>query len=99
MPFDRTTIQRAAAILAEAGVYVGTSSWKYDGWFDQLYTPARYEYRGKVAKTRFERECLAIGVGCTGGRHRSAVVAEELGMFFMKKGMPVTVEHRDLHRE
>src|SRR5438309_2853331 len=59
MPFDRTTIQRAAAILAEAGVYVGTSSWKYDGWFDQLYTPARYEYRGKVAETRFERECLA----------------------------------------
>jgi len=42
---------------------------------------------------------LSIGVGCTGGRHRSVVVAEELGMFFMKKGMPVTVEHRDLHRE
>jgi hypothetical protein len=21
------------------------------GWFGQLYTPARYEYRGKVAKT------------------------------------------------
>src|SRR6266699_6594776 len=59
MPFDRTTIQRAAAILAGAGVYVGTSSWKYDGWFDQLYTSARYEYRGKVAKTRFERECLS----------------------------------------
>jgi uncharacterized protein YecE (DUF72 family) len=38
---------------------VGTSSWKYEGWFDQLYTPARYEYRGKVAKTRFERECLS----------------------------------------
>jgi UPF0042 nucleotide-binding protein len=42
---------------------------------------------------------LSIGVGCTGGRHRSVVVAEELGVFFMKKGMPVTVEHRDLHRE
>ena len=27
------------------------------------------------------------------------VVAEELGTFFLKKGMPVTVEHRDLHRE
>jgi UPF0042 nucleotide-binding protein len=42
---------------------------------------------------------LALAVGCTGGRHRSVVVAEELGVFFMKKGMPVTVEHRDLHRE
>jgi uncharacterized protein YecE (DUF72 family) len=59
MPFDRTTIQSAAARLAQAGVYVGTSSWKYEGWFDQLYTPARCEYRGKVAKTRFERGCLS----------------------------------------
>ncbi len=25
----------------------------------QLYTPGRYEYRGKVAKTRFERDCLS----------------------------------------
>jgi uncharacterized protein YecE (DUF72 family) len=48
-----------AAALAAKGVFVGTSSWKYEGWFGQLYTPARYEYRGKVAKTRFERDCLA----------------------------------------
>ncbi|HVR37064.1 MAG TPA: DUF72 domain-containing protein [Methylomirabilota bacterium] len=47
-----------AAELAAQGVFIGTSSWKYDGWFGQLYTPARYEYRGKVAKTRFERGCL-----------------------------------------
>jgi hypothetical protein len=32
---------------------------KYDGWYGQLYTPTRYEYRGKVAKTRFERDCLS----------------------------------------
>ena len=47
------------AELAAKGVFIGTSSWKYDGWFGQLYTPARYEYRGKVAKTRFERDCLS----------------------------------------
>ena len=58
MPFDRAKIKSAVTRLAQQGVYIGTSSWKYDGWFDQLYTPARYEYRGKVAKTRFQRECL-----------------------------------------
>lgn len=58
MSFDRDMMQRAAALLAKAGVYVGTSSWKYDGWFGQLYTPARYEYRGKVAATRFKGNCL-----------------------------------------
>jgi uncharacterized protein YecE (DUF72 family) len=59
MPFDRSTMAKAVAYLAQKGVYVGTSSWKYEGWFGQLYTPRRYEYRGKVAKTRFERDCLS----------------------------------------
>ena len=59
MPFDREQIQKKAAQLAAQGVFIGTSSWKYEGWFGQLYTPARYEYRGKVAKTRFERDCLS----------------------------------------
>ena len=58
MPFNRERMKVQAAELAAKGVFIGTSSWKYDGWFGQLYTPARYEYRGKVAKTRFERDCL-----------------------------------------
>ena len=52
-------MKSAAAILAAQGVFIGTSSWKYESWFGQLYTPSRYEYRGKVAKTRFERDCLS----------------------------------------
>ena len=56
MAFDRERVKVHAADLAAKGVFIGTSSWKYDGWFGQLYTPARYEYRGKVAKTRFERD-------------------------------------------
>ncbi len=59
MPFDREQIKHKAAALAANGVFIGTSSWKYEGWFGQLYSPARYEYRGKVAKSRFERDCLA----------------------------------------
>ncbi len=59
MAFNRDQIKATAAALAAQVVYIGTSSWKYDGWLDQLYTPARYEYRGRVAKARFERECLA----------------------------------------
>ncbi len=59
MPFDREQIRLQAAALAARGVFVGTSSWKYAGWLNQLYTPARYAYRGKVATTRFERACLS----------------------------------------
>jgi UPF0042 nucleotide-binding protein len=42
---------------------------------------------------------LVIGVGCTGGRHRSVVVSDELGGYFGSRLFPVTVEHRDLDRE
>jgi RNase adapter protein RapZ len=42
---------------------------------------------------------LTIAVGCTGGRHRSVVVAEELSSYFRKHGHQVVVEHRDLDRE
>jgi len=59
MPFDREATRQRVATLAARGVLIGTSSWKYEGWLGQLYTPARYEYRGKVAKTRFQRDCLS----------------------------------------
>src|SRR5262245_26414685 len=59
MAFDRENMKAKASELASKGVFLGTSSWKYEGWFGQLYTPARYEYRGKVATTRFERQCLS----------------------------------------
>jgi uncharacterized protein YecE (DUF72 family) len=45
--------------LADRGVYLGTSSWKYPGWLRSIYTPERYESRGKFSQKKFEAECLA----------------------------------------
>jgi len=59
MPFGRESLKKSAATLAASGVFIGTSSWKYPGWRGQLYDSARYEWRGKFAKTRFEKNCLA----------------------------------------
>lgn len=39
---------------------------------------------------------LTIAVGCTGGRHRSVVVVDELAEYFRKHDLPVTIDHRDL---
>jgi uncharacterized protein YecE (DUF72 family) len=47
------------AAWAARGVFFGTSSWKYAGWLGQLYTADRYRVRGRFAKARFERDCLA----------------------------------------
>jgi UPF0042 nucleotide-binding protein len=41
---------------------------------------------------------LTVAVGCTGGRHRSVVVLEDLAQFFRDKGLPASVDHRDLDR-
>jgi hypothetical protein len=55
----RQELAEQAASLAVQGVYIGTSSWKYEGWCGTIYDRARYEYRGKFAETRFKRDCLA----------------------------------------
>ena len=38
---------------------------------------------------------LIIGIGCTGGRHRSVTIANQLADFLQAKGYQVTVNHRD----
>lgn len=41
---------------------------------------------------------LTIAIGCTGGRHRSVVVAEALKRYLESKEHMVVVEHRDIER-
>jgi uncharacterized protein YecE (DUF72 family) len=45
--------------LADRGIYLGTSSWKYEGWLGSIYTQERYLTRGKFSRKKFEAECLA----------------------------------------
>jgi len=47
---------------------------------------------------RERRPYLSIGIGCTGGRHRSVVIANELARRFKKEGQPVSVAHRDINK-
>lgn len=42
------------------------------------------------------RAYLTLAFGCTGGRHRSVAVAEEIAQALTRSGWPVTLRHRDL---
>jgi UPF0042 nucleotide-binding protein len=55
------------------------------------YVLARYDAEGKAY--------LTIGIGCTGGRHRSVAVAEALGRRLRAAAREVNVQHRDLEKE
>lgn len=44
------------------------------------------------------RHYLTVGLGCTGGRHRSVVLAGEIASFIQEKGYPAKVIHRDVER-
>jgi uncharacterized protein YecE (DUF72 family) len=56
--FDREALAARLKELAAQGVYIGGSSWKYEGWLGQIYTRDRYLARGRFSRQRFEAECL-----------------------------------------
>lgn len=58
-PFDRRRLAERLQRLATEGIFIGTSSWKYEGWLGQIYTRERYLVRGAFSQRRFEAECLA----------------------------------------
>jgi UPF0042 nucleotide-binding protein len=42
---------------------------------------------------------LTLALGCTGGKHRSVVLADELGRYFARAGFRVAIHHRDIGKE
>jgi len=56
--FDRDALASRLRALAAERIYVGGSSWKYEGWLGQIYSRERYLSRGRFSHRLFEAECL-----------------------------------------
>ncbi len=74
--------------------YVSADS-KYQAFFEQLTDMVRlllpaYRDEGKAH--------FSIGLGCTGGQHRSVAVAEELANALETEGWQVSKRHREMER-
>ena len=50
-----------------------------------------YEKEGK--------DLLVIGIGCTGGRHRSVAITESLKESLNESGYPAIAMHRDINND
>ena len=60
--------------------------------FDLIgFTLPQYHREGKAY--------LTIAIGCTGGRHRSVTLSEDLARYLRGDGYRVAVLHRDVHHE
>lgn len=42
---------------------------------------------------------LVIGIGCTGGKHRSVTIAEEISKLLQKKDFKIVIRHRDMVKD
>lgn len=49
--------------------------------------------------TRQGKQYVTLAIGCTGGKHRSVVVADEIASRLEESGLGIQVVHRDLGRE
>lgn len=64
-------------------------------YLQKLYDLVKFSIPRHIAEGR---AYLTIGVGCTGGQHRSVLVAERLGAFLSGEGYHVVVQHRDVSK-
>jgi UPF0042 nucleotide-binding protein len=71
------------------------SSDLYEPFLERLEALLEVTLPGYVAEGK---SYLTIAIGCTGGHHRSVVVAEELAAWIGARGLQTSVVHRDVGR-
>lgn len=49
--------------------------------------------------TKEGKKQLVVGIGCTGGKHRSVTVAESIYKFLLSKEHRVIIDHRDIEKD
>lgn len=82
--FDGRDAQVAAHVRADP---------RFEGFFDRVVDMTRFLLPAFVAEGKAH---LAIAFGCTGGQHRSVVLAETLAKTLAEDGQQVSIRHREL---
>jgi len=99
-PFSDKTLRDLSGLTDPVWTWV-TSDRRWRDWKNKSTYAARLEVDKAINSARSE---VIIGIGCTGGRHRSVVATLEVARFLYwryasKGGCEVKVGHRDLVTE
>ena len=92
-PFFEDELKDKSGLDGQVVKYI-TGTNEFIQFFDRikdllLFLLPNYKREGKYY--------LNIAVGCTGGRHRSVVVSEEIFKLLTKEGYNIRIEHRDIN--
>ncbi len=93
-PHWQESLRSKTGMDAEVKAYVAADD-RYEIFFKQLFDmvllllPA-YQQEGKAH--------FSIGLGCTGGQHRSVAITEELSKALADGGWQVSIRHREMER-
>lgn len=68
---------------------------RFDEWFARVRDLLAFTLPAHVEEGKAH---LAIAFGCTGGQHRSVMVAEKIAEALAQAGWPVSIRHRELER-
>ncbi|TNH05960.1 RNase adapter RapZ [Testudinibacter sp. TR-2022] len=63
-----------------------------------IYTTRNYIETWLPLLEKNNRSYLTIAIGCTGGKHRSVYIAQQLGEYFLGRGKKVQIQHSSLSK-
>jgi len=66
------------------------------GFLEKLYDMLEFLIPSYIKEGKSQ---LVVGIGCTGGRHRSVAISEALFTHLSKKEHRVVIEHRDIDKD
>jgi UPF0042 nucleotide-binding protein len=91
-PFYEDSLKKLTGLDEPVKKYV-LSSEQTQGFITRLYDMIDYMYPLYCEEGKNQ---LIVAIGCTGGKHRSVTIVEELFKHLLEKGIRVSVSHRDI---
>jgi UPF0042 nucleotide-binding protein len=91
-PYWDTSLRNMTGLDREVIDYVFKSGEAYE-FIDRYVNFLELVFKGYIRENRHN---ISLAVGCTGGKHRSVAIVEEIGKRISAENIYVSIRHRDI---